>query len=77
MREIKNCKKCGRMFASIDGADLCKECGFEEEELFRKVREYLYDNPGTSIYSLSSIFNVNIRRIRRLVSEGKFEVVQQ
>lgn len=75
MAEVKNCKKCNRIFSADDNAIFCKKCEAEEEEIFKEIRDYLYENPGTSIHDLSVRFNVSINRIERYIRNGRFEVL--
>jgi hypothetical protein len=75
MNDIKNCRKCNRIFTADQGAFLCKHCQREEEETFKRLREYLYDNPGTSIYDLSVQFKMSVRRIEAYIRDGRLNVV--
>jgi hypothetical protein len=43
------------------------------EEKFEKVKEYLYDNPGTSVQRLSEINNVSVQQIIKWVREERLE----
>lgn len=74
MREIKNCKKCNMVFSTNEGAMLCKKCQIDEEQIFKLVRDYLYDNPRTSVQDLSIKFNISVRRIEEYIRNGRFDV---
>jgi hypothetical protein len=74
MREVKNCKKCNMVFSTNDGARLCKKCQTKEDEIFRSVRDYLYDNPRTNIYDLSVKFNISVQRIQEYIRNERIEV---
>src|SRR5699024_11870168 len=41
MAELKNCERCGEIFASIGDKDVCPKCGRQEEEDFQKVYRFL------------------------------------
>lgn len=75
MKEIKNCKNCNMVFSTYEGAVLCKKCEAEEEETYKRVREYLYDNPGISVSDLSLKLNISIKRINQYVQNGRFELI--
>ncbi|WP_114458021.1 MULTISPECIES: flagellar protein [unclassified Halanaerobium] len=43
-----NCKKCGKVFAS-SGSKVCPACSEEEEKKFQLVKQFLWDNPNSTI----------------------------
>jgi len=71
--EIVNCKKCGRIYAK-DGFDRCPKCRDSEDELFKKVKEYLYEHPGDSVQKVSEETGVDIKKIMRYLREGRLEI---
>ena len=74
MKEVKNCKKCNMIFSTNDGSLLCKKCQTQEENTFKMIRDYLYDNPGTNVRDLSIKFNISIRRIEEYIRNGRFDI---
>ena len=42
--DVRNCKKCGKLF-NFTGEPLCPACAKELESKFFEVRTYIYDNP--------------------------------
>jgi len=76
MGDIKNCRKCGKSFFT-NGLDdvFCKCCSEEEKRVYKELREYLYNNPGTSAYDLSIKFNIRIDRITRYIQDGRLSAV--
>lgn len=74
MRELKNCRKCNMVFVACDNDVLCKKCQVAEDEIFKNIREYIFNNPGTSIYDLSSRFNLSIKRIETYIMDGKLNI---
>ena len=75
MKEVKNCRKCNMIFSTYEGAVLCKKCEIKEEETFKVIRDYLYDNPRTSIHDLSVKFNISVKRIEQYVRNGRFNIL--
>lgn len=72
MADIKNCKRCGKPFFSRNCSDVfCENCAQDEHKLYKDLREYIIDNPGTSAYDLSQVFNVRIDRITRYIRDNK------
>lgn len=74
MREVKNCKRCHMIFSTYDDAMLCKKCQDIEEETFKLIRDYLYDNPGTSIYDLSAKFNISTKRLGEYLRNDRLQI---
>ena len=47
--EVTNCRDCGRLFNYISGPRSCPECQKKLEEKFQQVKEFLRQNPDSSI----------------------------
>ena len=71
--ETINCKNCGRLFAYQCGPHFCPKCTSILEEKFEKVKDYLYDNPGASIQTISEVNDVSVQQIRKWVREERLE----
>lgn len=74
MAELVNCKKCGRMFSSIAGEKLCSRCRTNDEDDFKIVREYIYDNPGARVQEVAEETGVSEKKILKFLREGKLEL---
>ncbi|WIV12055.1 TIGR03826 family flagellar region protein [Proteiniborus sp. MB09-C3] len=70
---IKNCKKCNRIFAN-DSFDLCPICRNSDVEEFKAVKDFLYDNPGADIQTVSEVTGVDTKKILKFLREGKLEI---
>ncbi|WP_427338124.1 TIGR03826 family flagellar region protein [Caloranaerobacter sp. DY30410] len=71
---IRNCSKCGKIYV-YDGINkLCPKCRKEEEEEFRKVKEYIYDHPDANIQIVSEETGVPVKKILRYLREGRLEL---
>ena len=44
--EVKNCKRCGRLFNELSGEEICPVCRKTSEDEFVKVKEYVLENKG-------------------------------
>lgn len=71
--ELKNCSKCGRVFA-YNGIDVCSRCSSNDEEDFKKVKEYLYDHPGATVSEVSEETGVTEKQILRYLRESRIEI---
>lgn len=71
MGELKNCKKCGRMFSSIGGQLFCSKCRTDDEDDFRVVREYIYDNPDSTVSDVHEATEVAEEIILKFLRQGR------
>lgn len=74
MPDVRNCRRCGRLFTFLGGAPICQECKQMDEEDFKKIKEYLYENPGASLSLVSSELDISVEKIKRFLKEGRLEI---
>jgi predicted amidophosphoribosyltransferase len=53
------------------GKHICKECKEEEDEQFNLVKEYIYDNPQSTVMEVSKETGVRVTRIKMFLKEGR------
>lgn len=75
MPDVRNCRKCGRLFNYIGGMPICPVCKEKEEEVFKRVKEYLYQNPGATMSEVSQALDVSVEQIKNFLKEGRLEIV--
>ncbi|MDP4094777.1 MAG: MerR family transcriptional regulator [Bacillota bacterium] len=75
MPDVRNCRKCGKIFNYIGGMPICPVCKDKEEEDFKKVKEYLYQNPGATMSEVSQVLDVSVERIKAYLKDGRLEIV--
>lgn len=68
-----NCKICGKLFIYQCGPPICKKCSSILDEKFDKVKEYLYENPRSSIQQISEATDVSVHMITKWVREERLE----
>ena len=73
MPDLRNCSKCGRLFGYM-GKSICSFCGEAEEDEFRKVKDYLYDFPGSTVFDVSTATGVGVDKIMRFLKEERLQV---
>lgn len=76
MPDVRNCKKCGRVYNYIGGPPICNVCSQQDEQDFKRVKEYLYDNPGASMSQVSEALEVSVEKITRYLREGRLEITE-
>ena len=74
MADIRNCKNCGRIFNYL-GKPICPDCVKADEDDFKRVKEYLYKYPGTSMTKVAEELGVTMQQIKRYLREGRLEIV--
>jgi len=75
MPDVRNCRRCGRIFNYIGGAPICAECRELDEEDFKRVKQYLYENPGASLSQVSSELDISVQKIKSFLREGRLEII--
>jgi len=71
LSNLMNCKKCGRLYSSKNGSSLCSRCNEDIDDEFTRVREYIYDNPTSSVKDVSAATSVDTDAILKWIREGK------
>lgn len=66
---MRNCNKCGKIFAS-SGSLLCSECFETEEEQFQIVKKYLSGHRGASATKVSKETGVPVEVVTEFVRRG-------
>ena len=69
--EVKNCKGCGRLFNYMSGPPLCANCQRKLEEKFQEVKEYLEENPNSSVNQVSEAMDVSVKQIKQWIREER------
>ena len=69
--DVRNCKSCGRLINYMGGAPLCTSCQKKLEEKFQEVKEYLNENPNSSIHKVAEEVDVSVKQIKQWVREER------
>lgn len=71
--DIRNCRRCNRIF-QYRGSRYCPGCMQELDEIFVRVRDYIYDNPQATIMEVSQELKVEESIILEFLKEGRLEL---
>lgn len=74
MPEVRNCRKCGKIYTYMGGAPICPACKQADEEDFKIIKDYLYRNPGASITQVSTELDISMEKIKRFLKDGRLEI---
>jgi len=77
MGQLINCKKCGRMFSSVGGQEFCSKCRTDDETEFKIVREYIYDNPDSTVKDVHEGTGVSEELILKFLRQGRLVLKDQ
>ncbi|MDI3281482.1 MAG: MerR family transcriptional regulator [Bacillota bacterium] len=68
--ELRNCIRCGKLFAYVN-KPICPECVRKEEEDFERVRRYLRENPRATVMEVAEATEVDQHLIQQWLREGR------
>ena len=74
--ELRNCKKCNRLFSSVEGSMLCSRCNVNVDDGFIRFREDIYDNPASSITDVSKGTSVSSDIILKWIRDGRIVLAE-
>lgn len=71
--DIRNCPRCGKVFARVS-RNLCPQCVREEDEMTEKVKQYLREHKGASLSEVVEATGAEESLVLRLIREGRIIV---
>jgi flagellar operon protein (TIGR03826 family) len=75
MPDVRNCRRCGKIYNYIGGQPICQICKDQDEGDFKRVKEYLYQNPGATLSEVSTVLEVSVEKIKAYLKDGRLEIV--
>lgn len=69
--EVRNCRKCGKIFNYTGGPCLCQLCKKDLEDKFQQVKEYIRENPGSSVVQISEDNDVSVQQIKQWIRQER------
>lgn len=70
---VRNCKKCGRIFNYAFGPIICTDCMSAQEELFQRAKKYVQENPGCDMRELAENVEVEVSQIKQWIKEERLQ----
>lgn len=68
---VSNCRNCGRLFNVLSNERLCPQCKQKVEDVFQKVKQYLEENPNSSVNQVAEANEVSVKQIKQWVREER------
>lgn len=75
--EVRNCKQCGKIYNYYYGHGFCPSCEAKMEDMFKKVKEYIYDNPRATIPQVADEFDISPNMIRNWVRDERLSFTEE
>ncbi len=69
--EVKNCRKCGKMFNYIGGQQICPACKEAVEKKFQEVKEYVREHKAASMTQICEDCDVENKQVQQWVREER------
>ena len=70
---VRNCRKCGKLFNLVMGVPICPACKEALEKKFQEVKKYVQDNKGVTIHDVVENCDVEAQQVRQWVREERLE----
>jgi flagellar operon protein (TIGR03826 family) len=74
MPDVRNCRRCGRLFNYIGGEPICSVCRQADEEEFQRIKKYLYEYPGATLSQVSTELEISVEKIKKFLRDGRLEI---
>lgn len=70
---VRNCKKCGKLFNYMAGLPICPACKEMAEKKFQEVKKYIRENPRADIQEVAENCEVEVSQIQQWIREERLE----
>lgn len=70
---VRNCKKCGRLFNYAMGPIICPQCKEETEAKFKEVKTYIQEHPHCGIHEVADACEIDVQQIQQWLREERLE----
>ena len=72
--ELKNCRRCNKIFLYMAGLPICPACAEEDEKIFELVCEFIRKNPGAPLSEVSKELEISYDKLLKYVKEGRLQI---
>lgn len=73
---VRNCKKCGKLFNYVAGMPICPACREKAEESFQTVKKFIRENPRADIKEVAQTCEVDTSQIQQWIREERLEFTE-
>ncbi len=73
---VRNCRRCGKLFNYVSGAPICMQCREAMEQKFQEVKKYIQDNVHSTIPEVAEACDVSQQQIYQWLREERLELAE-
>lgn len=73
---VRNCRKCGKLFNYVSGPPICPACREAEEAKFQEVKKYVQDHPGAAVAEVAEVCEVTTNQIQAWLRDERLELCE-
>ncbi|MDE7207267.1 MAG: flagellar protein [Lachnospiraceae bacterium] len=73
---VRNCRKCGKLFNHVMGMPICPACKDALEKSFQEVKKYIRENRMADIMEVSEACEVEVSQIKQWIREDRLEFTE-
>lgn len=70
---VRNCRKCGRLFNYAMGPIICPSCADAMEEKFKEVKQYVQNHPNCSMQEVVEECDVETQQIQQWLRQERLQ----
>lgn len=74
--DVRNCRKCGRLFNYVGGPFICPKCKEDLEKKFQEVKLYIREHPGAGIKEVADECEIETNPIYQWLREERLELAE-
>ena len=71
---VRNCRKCGKLFNYAVGPLMCPDCVKALEESFSRVKAYIEEHTGCGIKEVAEECEVDVNQIQQWLREERLQL---
>lgn len=71
--DVRNCRKCGKLFNHIVGIPICPSCREALEKSFQEVKKYIREHRTADIKEVAEACEVEVSQIQQWIREERLE----
>ncbi len=73
---VRNCRKCGKLFNHISGMPICPACKDALEKVFLVVKKYVREHPNADMKEVAEECEVEVSQIQQWIREERLEFTE-
>ncbi|MDE7282639.1 MAG: flagellar protein [Lachnospiraceae bacterium] len=73
---VRNCRKCGKIFNYVSGPPICMQCREALEEKFQEVKKYIQEHKHSTIPEVADACDVSTNQIQQWLRDERLEIAE-